>query len=134
VDTEDAIVAVVQRIIEAWNRHDMDAFAKLFTDDADFVNVRGMRWIGRHAIREAHAASHATIFKNSQLGLRESSVRFLRPDIAVARSVTEVTGQINASGETSPPRSAMLTLVMVNVENKWMIAVAQNTDIVPTSR
>ena len=131
---KDAIVAVVQEIIGAWNRHDMDVFATLFTEDADFVNVRGVRWIGRHAIREAHAASHATIFKNSQLSLRESAVRFLRPDVAVARSVTEVTGQTNASGETLPPRSAMLTLVMVNFESNWLIAVAQNTDIVPTSR
>jgi hypothetical protein len=32
------------------------------------------------------------------------------------------------------PKVRMLTLVMMNVENKWMIAVAQNTDIVPTSR
>jgi uncharacterized protein (TIGR02246 family) len=134
VEEKDAIVAVVRRIIDAWNRHDMDAFANLFTEDADFVNVRGVRWIGRHAIREAHAASHATIFRSSQLSLRESSVRFLRPDIAVARSVTEVTGQVNASGEVLPPRSAMLTLIMMNMEGMWMIVVAQNTDIVAVPR
>jgi len=134
VDNEDAVEAIVRKIIDAWNRHDMDAFANLFTDDADFVNVRGARWIGRHTIREAHAAVHATIFRNSQLSLRASSVRFLRPDVAVARSVTEVTGQINPSGETLPPRSAVLTLVMMNVDGKWMIVVAQNTDIVPVPR
>ncbi len=131
---KDAIAAVVQEIIGAWNRHDMDAFAKAFTEDADFVNVRGVRWIGRRAIKEAHAASHSTIFKTSQLTLRESSVRFLRPDIAVARSITEVTGQTGASGEILPPRSAMLTLVMVNDDGRWMIVVAQNTDIVSTPR
>jgi len=131
---KDAIVAVVQEIIGAWNRHDMDVFATLFTEDADFVNVRGVRWIGRRAIQEAHAASHSTIFKTSQLTLRESSVRFLRPDVAVARSITEVTGQTGASGEILPPRSAMLTLVMVNDDGRWMIVVAQNTDIVSIPR
>jgi uncharacterized protein (TIGR02246 family) len=131
---EEAIVLVVRSIIDAWNRHDMDAFGNLFAEDADFVNVRGVRWIGRRAIREAHAATHATIFKNSQLSLHETSVRFLHVDIAVARSVTEVTGQINASGETLPPRSTILTLVMAKTDGQWMIVVAQNTDIVTTSR
>ncbi len=126
---KDAILAVVQAIVDAWNRHDMDAFAEQFYDDADFVNVRGVRWIGRRAIKEAHAASHSTIFKNSQLSLRESSVRLLRPGVAVARSITMVTGQTGASGDTLPPRSTMLTLIMVNDGGRWMIAVAQNTDI-----
>ena len=74
------------------------------------------------------------MFKTSQLTLRESSVRFLRPDIAVARSITEVTGQTGASGEILPPRSAMLTLIMVNDDGRWMIVVAQNTDIVSIPR
>jgi uncharacterized protein (TIGR02246 family) len=127
---KDAIAGVVTRIIEAWNRHDMDAFANVFAEDADFVNVRGVRWIGRDVIRKAHVTTHATIFKNSQLSLKETSTRFLRPDVAVARSVTEVTGQTNASGQTLPPRSAMLTLVMMNMQRQWLVVVAQNTDIV----
>ena len=127
---QDAILAVVQAIIDAWNRHDMDAFAEQFYADADFVNVRGVRWMGRRAIKEAHAASHSTIFKSSQLSLREFSVRLLRPDVAVARSITMVTGQTGVSGETLPPRSTMLTLIMVKEGGRWMIAVAQNTDIV----
>jgi uncharacterized protein (TIGR02246 family) len=127
---KDAILAVVQAVIGAWNRHDMDAFAEQFYDDADFVNVRGVRWIGRRAIKEAHAASHSTIFKNSHLSLRESSVRLLRPEVAVARSITIVTGQTGPSGQTLPPRSTMLTLITVNDGGRWKIAVAQNTDIV----
>jgi uncharacterized protein (TIGR02246 family) len=134
MENEDSVVAVVRKIIDAWNRHDMDAFANLFTEDADFVNVRGVRWIGRRAIKDAHATTHATIFKNSRLSLQESSVRFLHPDVAVARSVTEVTGQLNADGDALPPRSAMLTLIMMKLENAWMIVVAQNTDIVQVQR
>jgi uncharacterized protein (TIGR02246 family) len=126
----DAIAGVVTRIIDAWNRHDMDAFASVFAEDADFVNVRGVRWIGRDVIRKAHVTTHATIFKDSQLSLIETSARFLRPDVAVARSVTEVTGQTNASGQTLPPRRAMLTLVMMNMQGQWLVVVAQNTDIV----
>jgi hypothetical protein len=32
-----------------------------------------------------------------------------------------------------PPRRAMLTLVMMNMQGKWMVVVARNTDIVANS-
>jgi len=129
---QDAVKTVVQNIVDAWNRHDMDAFANLFSEDADFVNVRGVRWIGRGEIKKAHAAAHATIFSKSQLSVvGEISVRFLKPDVAVARSITEVKGQVDNAGGTLPPRDALLTLVLVRQDAKWTIVVAQNTNIDP---
>ncbi len=126
--------AAVQSFVDAWNQHDMDALAALFTEDADFVNVRGTRWVGRSAIREGHAAAHATIFKNSQLGILELSVRFLKPDVAVARWACELTGQTTPAGEAVPPRRAIPTFVMTKTHDRWLIVVGQNTDIVPTVR
>ena len=35
-----------EQVIETWNAHDMKAFAELFRDDAEFVNVYGMWWTG----------------------------------------------------------------------------------------
>lgn len=35
------IKAVIDRLGDAWNEHDMAKFAAEFTDDADFINVRG---------------------------------------------------------------------------------------------
>lgn len=128
---EEAVTAVVGAFEDAWNRHDMDSLASLFADDADFVNVRGMRWIGRAAIKEAHVATHATIFKNSRLRMQETSVRFLKPDVAVARSLWELTGQTTREGNVAPPRRGILTNVLMKVEGKWRIVVTQNTDIVP---
>jgi uncharacterized protein (TIGR02246 family) len=131
---EAAVKAVVQSFVNAWNQHDMDALAGLFTEEADFVNVRGTRWIGRSAIREGHAAAHATILKNSQLRILELSVRFLKPDVAVARWACELTGQTTAAGESEPPRKAIPTFVMTKLQDRWLIVVAQNTDIVPAIR
>jgi hypothetical protein len=42
--------AVVHGYEDAWNRHDMDAFAMLYAPDADFVSLVGVHWIGRVAI------------------------------------------------------------------------------------
>jgi hypothetical protein len=33
---QQAIVAVIDRFVEAWNRHDAKAFAAVFAEDADF--------------------------------------------------------------------------------------------------
>ena len=54
--SEGRVRALVVRWQDAWNAHDMDALAALFTQDADFVNVGAKRWIGRSEIRRQHAA------------------------------------------------------------------------------
>ena len=133
-DDEAAVRSVLRGFEEAWNRHDMDAFARLFTEDADFVNVRGARWIGRPAIKEAHQASHGTVFKASRLSVPETSVRFLKPDVAVARSTWDLVGHTTPTGEPQPPRKGILTNVLVKGDGGWQIVVTQNTDIVPPGR
>src|SRR5437870_13116853 len=56
-----AVRSVVAGFAEAWSRHDMDAFGRLFTPDADFANVAGGWWKGRGASQHDHAYSHGTI-------------------------------------------------------------------------
>jgi uncharacterized protein (TIGR02246 family) len=128
-EDKEAVEAVPRQFVSAWNRHEMDALAGLFAPDADFVNVIGQHWIGREAIKKAHAENHATIFRRSQLNIREISIRFLKPDVAVVRFVTKLTGEIDQKGQTLPVRYSIPTFVMARIENKWLIVVAQNTDI-----
>src|SRR5690606_10485176 len=52
---------------EAWNRRDPDALASLFELDAEFVNVTGIWWHDRDAIRKAHAYGLSRIFPESTL-------------------------------------------------------------------
>lgn len=130
-EDEKPVRTVVQAFENAWNRHDMDAFAALFVEDADFVNVVGIRWIGRTAIKEAHQATHATMFKRSRLRIGDTSVRFLKPDVAVARSVWYLEGHTSPAGEPQPARTGILTNVLVRSLGSWRIAVTQNTDMVP---
>jgi uncharacterized protein (TIGR02246 family) len=123
------IVAVVQHFVDAWNRHDMDALGSVFSEDADFVNVIGQRWIGREAIKEAHAPHHATIFKSSKLSVQDISVRFLKPGVAVLRCIPKLSGQLDAASNILPPRYTMLTFIMMKAGDEWIVVVAQNTNI-----
>jgi uncharacterized protein (TIGR02246 family) len=121
--------AIVHGFEDTWNRHDMDAFAMLFATDADFVNVIGMRWVGRDAIKQHHAASHATIFKTSTLKIENTTVRFLKADVATARSVWTLTGVASETGQLAPTRTGILTHVLERIDGNWLIVLTQNTDI-----
>jgi uncharacterized protein (TIGR02246 family) len=51
---EDAIRAIHQRMIDAWNAGDAAAFAVPFTDEADFVAFEGTHLKGRREIALFH--------------------------------------------------------------------------------
>ena len=138
---EEAVRKVVNGFAEAWNRHDMDAFGALFTSDADFVNVGGTHWKGREAIQLNHAFLHGAIpasttgvyppqraygiFKTSILTFKQVDVRFLRKDVAVAHVQTELQGD----ARTKELRHSVLVMILTKDDGRWLIAVAQNTEI-----
>ena len=129
LNDEMGVRKIVNGFEDAWNRHDMHALAALFSTDADFVNVVGMRWVGRDAIEQHHAASHATIFKASTLKIGDTTVRFLKPDIATARSNWTLSGMTSANGQVAPTRTGILTHVLEKIDGHWVIVLSQNTDI-----
>jgi len=43
----DDVRNAVAGFATSWNRHDMDAFGRLFAPDAEFVSVAGVVWTGR---------------------------------------------------------------------------------------
>ena len=75
-DDEKLILQGIARWEEAWNEHDAGAGAKLFAEDADFVNVNASFWKGRKTIEEDHARLLAGMFKKSTFKTLDTSVRF----------------------------------------------------------
>jgi uncharacterized protein (TIGR02246 family) len=125
-----AITRVVDVFVDAWNRHDMEAFADLFTTDAEFVNVVGLWWKGREEIKRAHEVTHASMFKNSRLTVLDTSVRFPLPRLAIARSRWRLEGHVSPAGQPLPPRTGILLNVLAMNGKTWAIIDSQNTDIV----
>ena len=121
---------VVAAFAEAWNRHDMEAFAELFAPDAEFVNVVGMWWKGRAEIKVAHEFTHATMFKGSRLTILETSIRFPEPRLAIARSRWLLENHVSPDGEPLPARNGVLVNVLALRDGRWSIIDAQNTDII----
>ncbi|MEO8945272.1 MAG: SgcJ/EcaC family oxidoreductase [Gemmatimonadaceae bacterium] len=64
-DTE--IRSVVTQQGDAWSRHDAKAYAALFTEDCDVVNVLGWWWHGRLELETKLTAAFSYVFSESQL-------------------------------------------------------------------
>lgn len=128
---EAAIRQIVKQVEDAWNAHDGKAFAAPFATDADYVVVNGMYVKGRQAIEGGHTAIFTTIYKDSHNVATIKSVRFLRPDVAVAH--VEWNLEFKMNGETKKAHG-MNTMIMTKEGGKWSIAAFQNTPIQPEGR
>jgi uncharacterized protein (TIGR02246 family) len=126
---QQAIREVVNKFMDAWNRHDAKDFAKVFTVDADFTNWRGVGANGRLKIEEVHAPMFATVFKNSHQKYSDIKTRFIRPEVAAVDVRWQMTGVLDAQGNARPDREGLLNFVMVNDAGRWQIAVMHNLDL-----
>jgi len=57
---------------DAWNRHDAHAYANLFSEDGDCVNVVGWWWKGRSEIEKKLTAAYAFVFRESVFTITEN--------------------------------------------------------------
>jgi uncharacterized protein (TIGR02246 family) len=128
---EAAIVDVVQtRQQQAWNQHDAKAYAALFAEDGDVVNVVGWWWKGRKEIENKLTDAFAFVFRESTLTITQVDTRFLMPEVAVARTRWTMSGA--KTPPTIPePREGIQSIVLQKVSGKWMIAAFQNTNHAP---
>jgi uncharacterized protein (TIGR02246 family) len=129
LDTPESIPTV---FVEAWNRRDPDKLASMFDEDAEFVNVVGLWWHDREAIRRAHAYGLERIFDRSTLRLGTTRVRRLSDDVAVVLARMRLEGQ-TAVGDVANPgtRNNVFTFVVHRTPEGWSCAAAHNTDVVP---
>jgi uncharacterized protein (TIGR02246 family) len=130
VETDrQAIAAVMDRFMDAWNRHDATAFAAVFAEDADFTNWRGMGASGRSKIEAFHAPMFATIFKNSHQTYTAINTRFIRPDVAAVDVHWSMTGAMDAQGNPRLDRQGLLSFIMAKHDDEWQIVVMHNLDL-----
>lgn len=126
---DSAVRAVLNAYEQAWNGHDAHAFASLFSEDADFTNVRGQAAHGRAAIERAHVPLFAKLFQGSHQTMTGSAIRFLRPDVATAEVRWEMTGAIDREGKPRPLTRGLRALVLTKEKGLWHIAVFHNMEL-----
>lgn len=129
-EDEEAIRDLEKRQAEAWNQHDAKAYAALFTEDGDCVNVVGWWWKGRAEIEKKLTDAYVFVFRESVLTIGEVTSRFLQPDLAVVHIRWTMTGARTPQGIPTPQQGIQTQLVRKQ-DGRWMIAAFQNTNSVP---
>jgi uncharacterized protein (TIGR02246 family) len=108
---------------QAWNAADGPAFAAPFTDDADFVDIRGAHHTGRQAVAAGHQAIFDTVYRGSTNRYSVTHARLLAGDVIVAH----VPQTLDApSGPLAGTHPSIATMVLVRAADGWRIAAFHN--------
>jgi uncharacterized protein (TIGR02246 family) len=135
---EESIKQVTKAWQEGWNKHDAAALAALVIEDVDFVRAIGPEgWLkGRKQFQDFHTEIHKRYFKDSEWTTKETHVRFLRPDVAVAQVVWSIKGDSIPEPDRKPgqPRDGIFTWVLDKRGGKWLIVASHNSEAPPPGR
>lgn len=129
---DDAAIREVQaRQADAWNHHDAPAYARLFSEDGEVVNVLGWWWQGRAQIQSKLAAAFAWVFRDSTMTVDDVQVRMLSPTLAIAHVRWTMEGAKAPPGTAQPPRQGLQLQVLRREHGHWLITSFQNTNAFP---
>jgi uncharacterized protein (TIGR02246 family) len=128
---EEALRKLPQAFHDAWAKHDGHELAKIMADDVDFVTVATTYLHGRADFEKFHVRLLSGRFKESTLTPLETTVRFLRPGMAVVHWSWKIEGDKNMDGTLrQEPRFGMMTMVAEKRSGAWLVVVAQNTNAI----
>ena len=130
---EKEIRGLVDVFVEGWNSGDGATCARPFAEDAEFVAVTGLKAKGRDLIARGHAEILSTVFLGTRLEATFESLRFVRPDVAIA----DVTMRVQyADGRPFMPGQypgySSAGLVAVKDDGRWAIVAFRN--LIPFGR
>jgi uncharacterized protein (TIGR02246 family) len=120
------IERLMSSYVEAFNRQDSDALARLYTKEARFVDERQEAIRGREAIREQLCRSFAAR-PGAKLSLHVKALDLVSPDTAVG------TGSAIFTESDGRSHAGNLMAVLVQESNEWKIAAVQETPPPPAS-
>ncbi|MEW1691385.1 SgcJ/EcaC family oxidoreductase [Streptomyces sp. NPDC091265] len=118
-----AVRAVIASLIDAWGRHDAEAYGARFTADATYTTFVGTYYRGRADIVESHRTLFAKYLKGSRLADEVLEVRFYGPDTAVVTSRGDT-----YKGRRPKRLSKIQTYTVVReADGQWRVAAFHNT-------
>jgi uncharacterized protein (TIGR02246 family) len=112
---EKALQEQNEAFVAAFNRGDIKAVAEAYAPDADFLSAQGQRVKGRDALEKYFAKGFAGS-KGLTLKHSDSSIRFLKPDVAIADGTWEITGRPEGN-----PARGYYTAILMKRDGQWLI-------------
>ena len=122
-EDEAAIRTIVKHWQQSWESFDASVLAEDFTEDADWQNAFGVRIKGGAKIVEfVSKVVKRPGVQGRQTTWSEPTVRFVRPDVALAYRDYSTVGHKTLNGQEMPQRNTHSTWVLTKDGGKWRIA------------
>ncbi len=135
-NADTTLEQIIQGQETAWNAGDGLAWASVFTDDADYINVLGDVFQGRDEIARQHVFILGGPYKGSHLRITIRKITEPAPNIAVIETEYDLT-RFNVLAPGIAPTSpgllkSRMRYVALKQGDQWKFIAAQNTAIQPT--
>ena len=123
-DPTTVAATLLTHLQRTWNEADGSAFGEAFTEDCDFVDIRGVHHRGAVAVGAGHQGIFDTIYRGSTVTYTPESARQVASGVvvAVANGRLECPG-----GPLQGVNRSRLTVVAVEQSAGWSIAAFHNT-------
>jgi len=136
VDPTPALMAIATGLETAWNQGDGATYASYFTDDADFINIRGDIFTGSKQIAQIHAMILAGPFKGSHIAITMRTLKVLAPGVAMMDTNQTVTGFPGLPAGVVPTDAGVLVthfkyMAVKQKDGSWKLISGQNTSELP---
>ena len=136
VDPETAIRTMLQAEQDAWNKNDAVAYAAAFTDDVDFINIRGQIFSGRPAVAQVHTMIFGGPFKGRNIVIALRSFKLLAPGVALVDTDQTVTNYGGLPPGIVPTATGTLFthfkyIAVKQIDGTWAFSSGQNTSALP---
>jgi uncharacterized protein (TIGR02246 family) len=119
-----AISTLYGDLLGFWNKRNAEQYAALFAEDATIVGFDGSQVDGRAAIAE-HIGGVFRDHQTARYVYKVREVRLLAPDVALLRAVVGMVPP--GQSDLNPATNAVQSLIAVNQDGTWQIALFQNT-------
>jgi len=126
-DTE--IPALVQAYVDAWNQHDADKFAAVFSEDADVTNAQGQTLHGRAAVHDQHKKMFQGRFRSTHRTADAPRLRVLASDLVAVDVPMRLAGLTGPDGSARPDRPVLAVWIAQHGPNGWSIVVAHESNL-----
>jgi uncharacterized protein (TIGR02246 family) len=122
-EDEAAIRAIVNHWQQSWENFDASVLAGDYAEDADWQNAFGVRLKGGAKIVDfvSRVVKRSTV-QGRHTTWGEPTVRFVRPDVALAYRDYSTVGHKDLSGKEMPERKTHSTWLLTKDGGKWRIA------------
>lgn len=123
-------MAILGQMQQSWNGGNAKAFAAVFGEQADFIDLMGGHSVGQQAIAQVHAALFAGPYKGSKVEYKIEKQKPLAPTVMILFLRLKLTVEQNGKPVEMLARP---TLTLLKSQQGWRVAVYQGTRVVNAS-